>query len=244
LPTGPCRCHHEPFPQQTSRATHRVGVNQICVSECVQIKTMWGAAPAYAAVRSCPSLGCVAVPRPGCARMASANWTLRACFHISAGKLKRRQLCCKPASSVRWVPYDASRTVSSMPCSAHEYAAARVMGDVAPTCSTLPGPIPSESNRFMRRARITFCLHAGDTEAGQEARQAGSARDGSAGRRSGPSKRPKPTPTTRAVIGIQRAGHRAAAIAHELEARGTHPAGRERWAPAQGSRLLAPGRNE
>jgi hypothetical protein len=48
--------------------------------------------------------------------------------------------------------------------------------------------------------------------------------------------------TTRAVIAeIQRAGKSTlAAIAQELEARGVRtPAGRDRWAPAQVSRLLA-----
>jgi hypothetical protein len=52
----------------------------------------------------------------------------------------------------------------------------------------------------------------------------------------------KANATTRAVIAeIQRAGKSTlAAIAQELEARGVRtPAGRDRWAPAQGSRLLA-----
>jgi DNA invertase Pin-like site-specific DNA recombinase len=52
----------------------------------------------------------------------------------------------------------------------------------------------------------------------------------------------KANATTRAVIAeIQRAGHSTlAAFAQELEARGVRtPAGRDRWAPAQVSRLLA-----
>jgi DNA invertase Pin-like site-specific DNA recombinase len=52
----------------------------------------------------------------------------------------------------------------------------------------------------------------------------------------------KANATTRAVIAeIQRAGKTTlAAIAQELEARGVRtPAGRDRWAPAQVSRLLA-----
>jgi DNA invertase Pin-like site-specific DNA recombinase len=52
----------------------------------------------------------------------------------------------------------------------------------------------------------------------------------------------KANATTRAVIAeIQRTGHTTlAAIAQELEARGVRtPAGRDRWAPAQVSRLLA-----
>jgi hypothetical protein len=52
----------------------------------------------------------------------------------------------------------------------------------------------------------------------------------------------KANATTRAVIAeIQRAGKSTlAAIAQELEARGVRtPAGGDRWAPAQGSRLLA-----
>jgi hypothetical protein len=51
----------------------------------------------------------------------------------------------------------------------------------------------------------------------------------------------KANATTRAVIAdIQRAGRTTlAAIARELEARGVRtPAGRDRWAPAQVSRLL------
>jgi hypothetical protein len=72
--------------------------------------------------------------------------------------------------------------------------------------------------------------------------QAGSVETAARARAARSEQATKANATTRAVIAeIQRSGKTTlAAIAQELEARGVRtPAGRDRWAPAQVSRLLA-----
>jgi hypothetical protein len=112
-----------------------------------------------------------------------------------------------------------------------------------PTCSTWPGPYPRASpNRFHAAGRINFLPAVLAIRKGRKLGTAGSAETAARARAARSEQATKANATTRAVIAeIQRAGHLTpAAIAHELEARGVRtPTGRDRWAPAQVSRLLA-----
>jgi hypothetical protein len=99
----------------------------------------------------------------------------------------------------------------------------------------------TEKERALISERTTAALAAAK-RSGRKLGTAGSVETAARARAARSEQATKANATTRAVIAeIQRAGKSTlAAIAQELEARGVRtPAGRDRWAPAQVSRLLA-----
>ncbi len=106
----------------------------------------------------------------------------------------------------------------------------------------LGGSSRPRSERPSLASRLSRAALAAAKRGGRKLGTAGSVETAARARAARSEQATRANATTRAVIAeIQRAGKTTlAAIAHELEARGVRtPAGRDGWAPAQVSRLLA-----